>query len=78
MKSGNRNFLEPSGPLQASNGTALHFNFYYKIIHFCSVVFWSVLNLGVELPEDHVTDVETCSSDIELYLCVPDLLLLPS
>jgi hypothetical protein len=23
MKSGNRNFLEPSGPLQACNGTAL-------------------------------------------------------
>ena len=23
MKSGNFNFLEPSGPLQASNGTAL-------------------------------------------------------
>ena len=25
MKSGNLNFLEPSGPLQASNGTALPF-----------------------------------------------------
>jgi hypothetical protein len=25
MKCGNLNFLEPSGPLQASNGTALHF-----------------------------------------------------
>ena len=25
MKYGNLNFLEPSGPLQASNGTALHF-----------------------------------------------------
>jgi len=25
MKSGNRNFLEPSGPLQACNGTALPF-----------------------------------------------------
>jgi hypothetical protein len=25
MKSGNLNFLEPSGPLQACNGTALHF-----------------------------------------------------
>jgi hypothetical protein len=32
MKSGNLNFLEPSGPLQACNGTALpllHFLFYY-------------------------------------------------
>ena len=26
MKSGNRNFLEPSGPLQACNGTALPFS----------------------------------------------------
>ena len=25
MKSGNLNFLEPFGPLQACNGTALHF-----------------------------------------------------
>ena len=28
MKSGNINFLEPFGPLQACNGTALHFAFY--------------------------------------------------
>ena len=28
MKSGSLNFLEPSGPLQACNGTALHFTFY--------------------------------------------------
>ena len=28
MKSGNLNFLEPSGPLQACNGTALPFNIY--------------------------------------------------
>ena len=28
MKSGNLNFLEPSGPLQACNGTAVPFNFY--------------------------------------------------
>ena len=27
MKSGNLNFLEPSGPLQASNGTALPLHF---------------------------------------------------
>ena len=26
-KSGNLNFLEPSGPLQACNGTALHLHF---------------------------------------------------
>jgi hypothetical protein len=28
MKSGNLNFLEPSGPLQARNGTALPFILY--------------------------------------------------
>ena len=28
MKSGNLNFLEPSGPLQACNGTALTFFIY--------------------------------------------------
>jgi hypothetical protein len=32
MKSGNRKFLEPSGPLQASNGTALPL--LYKIYFF--------------------------------------------
>jgi len=32
MKSGNLNFLEPSGPLQACNGTALAFTFYDKSI----------------------------------------------
>jgi len=32
MKSGNLNFLEPSGPLQACNGTALPFlSFIYQI-----------------------------------------------
>ena len=32
-KSGNLNFLEPSGPLQACNGTALAF-FYYVAVPF--------------------------------------------
>jgi len=32
MKSGNLNFLEPSGPLQACNGTALPF-FKFLIAH---------------------------------------------
>jgi len=31
MKSGNLNFLEPSGPLQARNGTALPLPFSYKL-----------------------------------------------
>ena len=30
MKSGNLNFLEPSGPLQACNGTALTFFYIYR------------------------------------------------
>ena len=33
MKSGNLNFLEPTGPLQASNGTALPFYYLYSPIH---------------------------------------------
>jgi hypothetical protein len=37
MKSGNLNFLEPSGPLQACNGTALPF-FYFFYLH--SIVTW--------------------------------------
>ena len=32
MKSGNFNLLEPSGPLQACNGTALPLRFYYQYI----------------------------------------------
>jgi hypothetical protein len=32
MKSGNLNILEPSGPLQACNGTALPFHIYIYII----------------------------------------------
>jgi hypothetical protein len=30
MKSGNLNFLEPSGPLEACNGTALPFTIFYE------------------------------------------------
>jgi len=32
MKSGNLNVLEPSGPLQACNGTALPFILYYECV----------------------------------------------
>ena len=32
MKSGNLNFLEPSGPLQACNGTDLPLPFYYTVV----------------------------------------------
>jgi len=34
MKSGNLNFLEPSGPLQACNGAALPFIIHYFILVF--------------------------------------------
>ena len=34
MKSGNLNFLEPSGPLHACNGTALPLPFFYMRYHF--------------------------------------------
>ena len=38
MKSWNLNFLEPSGPLQACNGTALPFTFYYTTsVYVCSL-----------------------------------------
>jgi len=39
MKSGNLNYLEPPGPFQASNGTALPFIHVYRILHsdsFCA------------------------------------------
>ena len=32
MKSGNLNFLEPSGPLQACNGTDLPLSFYFDVL----------------------------------------------
>jgi len=38
-KSGNRNFLEPSGPLQACNGTALHF----YILNIISVTIFTII-----------------------------------
>ena len=34
MKYGNLNFLEPSGPLQVCNGTALLFNYSHFILHY--------------------------------------------
>ena len=37
MKSGNLNFLEPCGPLQASNGTALPLPFYHMTAYANSV-----------------------------------------
>jgi hypothetical protein len=41
MKSGNRNSLEPSGPDQACNGTALPSNILFIILfYFCEELFW--------------------------------------
>ena len=36
-KSGNLNFLEPSGPVQAYNGTALPFHVPKEIVNICVV-----------------------------------------
>ena len=54
MKSGNLNFLEPSGPLQACNGTALPFFTCYIIWHVtvialspCFIFKWDGLCLSV-------------------------------
>ena len=40
MKSGNLNFVEPSGPLQACNGTALPFPIIIIIIIFIMCIMW--------------------------------------
>jgi len=50
MKSGNLNFLEPSGPLQACNGTALPYHFGQKPVHdtiFNTKMTYDVLTLTV-------------------------------
>jgi len=44
MKSGNLNFLEPSGPLQACNGTALPF-----FLPFCYKLYLHVLLVYLQL-----------------------------
>jgi len=41
MKSGNLNFLEPSGPLQACNGTALTFYSLRNIISIIRTMKWA-------------------------------------
>ena len=43
MKSGNLNFLEPSGPLQACNGTALPYNNLLKAMLKSHVYFFVVV-----------------------------------
>jgi len=39
-KSGNLNFLEPSGPVQACNGTALHLPFTYISCNVGELEYW--------------------------------------
>jgi len=52
MKSGNLDFLEPSGPLQACNGTALPLMIRWiqrPISHLCSIKYrWRISNLTLE------------------------------
>jgi len=43
MKSGNLNFLEPSGPLQACNGTALPFHFVHLYNNFPNILINNIL-----------------------------------
>jgi hypothetical protein len=71
MKSGNLNFLEPSGPLQACNGTALAFTFLVAGR-------WPHFNLGTSSPttrrhflEGHdldVTAVANCIANVTVGL----------
>jgi len=42
MKSGNLNFLKPSGPLQACNGTALHSHKYRTVYSTSNVTFKNI------------------------------------
>jgi len=44
MKSGNRNFLKPSGPFQACNETALHFLHFFTLLvrYLVELIIWLV------------------------------------
>jgi len=44
-KSGNLNFLEPSGPLQACNGTALPFTYMYACMYVCICIILQLIKL---------------------------------
>ena len=86
MKSGNLNFLEPSGPLKACNGTALRFTFtvYISTKHFlsqytvvCTVTY--KLNLRVlEIAQNDNGRVAHHKSDMQTYVvCSIESVLLP-
>jgi hypothetical protein len=61
MKSGNLNFLEPSGPLQACNGIALPVPFKYeKLVHLVGFIMSIYINLRLhnlyDVNEKHVLE----------------------
>jgi len=72
MKSGSLNFLEPSGPVQACNGTDLPFNYlpsnmvshYSNIIcRYCSFLFisqYKKVNFKIHIKQQMYTDVTLC------------------
>ena len=58
MKSGNLNFLEPSGPLQACNGTALPLPFYSCIFAYICV---QNIHIGKETFTHHPDNLPMCN-----------------
>jgi len=44
MKSGNLNFLEPSGPLQACNGTAFTIELIHMLVKKTTVTYQQIMN----------------------------------
>jgi hypothetical protein len=81
MKSANLNFLEPSGPLQACNGTALPFTY---ILQPCSLsvvesTSWIILNhmtLNLEITRTYFSHNQICLSKGSAlcwhqYICLP-------
>ena len=72
MKSGNFNFLEPCGPLQACNGTDLHLREVYGEGIFCCCVSSLVLSPVSIKVEDMFFQLFT--SSVRMYLCNEPLL----
>jgi hypothetical protein len=67
MKSGNRNFLEPSGPLQACKGTALPFNILCEAVHtVLNEYFLNVVSFTLELALQNLVYIFLCKSRREV------------
>jgi len=65
MKSGSLNFLEISGPLEACNGTALHFFFTFYIHRASFIILHYDQQMHSHFTNSHTLDsVETCRSVI--------------